>query len=47
MKKLDKDGSRMGPDGDYSSVRDIVQFVALNDALRRGDLAEQVLNEIP
>lgn len=43
MRKLDGDG----PDKLPGAERDIVQFVAFNEALKKGDLAEQVLKEIP
>jgi len=46
MEELDGDGKLLrGTNG--ASKRDIVQFVRFNEALARGDLAEQVLKEIP
>ena len=38
MQELDGDGGRLQSNG-RSAKRDIVQFVALSDALGRGDLA--------
>ena len=47
MEELDGDGGTLRDSRGQPCPRDIVQFVALNDALRRGDLAEQVLKEVP
>lgn len=47
MEELDGDGGSLRNSSGQVCPRDIVQFVALNDALRRGDLAEQVLKEVP
>ena len=38
MQELDGDGGRLQSNGRFAK-RDIVQFVALSDALRNGDLA--------
>ena len=38
MQELDGDGGRLQSNGRFAK-RDIVQFVALSDALRKGDLA--------
>ena len=46
MQELDGDGGRLQSNG-RAAVRDIVQFVALSDAMRKGDLAQQVLKEVP
>ena len=46
MEQLEGDGERLRNDREVAQ-RDIVQFVRFNDAVSRGDLAEQVLKEIP
>ena len=46
MEELDGDGGRLRGAG-KTAARDIVQFVCFKDAIRRGDLAEQVLKEVP
>lgn len=46
MEELDGDGGRLGNGREYAE-RDIVQFVCFKDAMKRGDLAEQVLKEVP
>ena len=47
MEDLDGDGGRLYNSANIPASRDIVQFVQLNKALARGDLAEQVLKEVP
>jgi len=46
MEELDGDGGRLRNSKEVAE-RDIVQFVRFNHAIRRGDLAEQVLKEVP
>ena len=46
MEELDGDGGRLRNHRE-AAERDIVQFVCFKDAMRRGDLAEQVLKEVP
>ena len=46
MEELDGDGGRLRNNKEIAE-RDIVQFVRFNHAIRRGDLAEQVLKEVP
>ena len=40
MEELDSDIELLKDDNDNACKRDIVQFVAYNDAMRRGELAE-------
>ena len=47
MDELDGDGGRLRDDRERTCVRDIVQFVAFNQAMAQGNLAEQVLREVP
>ena len=47
MEELDGDGGLLKDDNGNACQRDIVQFVALNESLSKGDLAEQVLKEVP
>lgn len=47
MVELDGDSGRLTNSKNESCNRDIVQFVEFNEAMRRGDLAEQILKEIP
>ena len=47
MEELDSDGQLLRDDGGRVAARDIVQFVRFNDAVRKGNLAEEVLREIP
>ena len=47
MEELDGDGGRLHNTRGQPCPRDIVQFVGYNDAVRRGDLAGQVLSEVP
>ena len=46
MEELDGDEGRLRNHRE-EAARDIVQFVCFKDAIRRGDLAEQVLKEVP
>ncbi len=47
MDELDGDGAPLRDDAGRSCARDIVQFVAFNQAMALGNLAEQVLKEVP
>ena len=47
MEELDGDGGRLRNSRGQECARDIVQFVEFNQSMRRGDLAEQVLKEVP
>ena len=47
MEELDGDDGRLRNSRGQELARDIVQFVEFNDAIRKGDLAEQVLKEVP
>lgn len=47
MDELDGDGQPLRDDRGRSCSRDIVQFVAYNKAVSLGNLAEQVLKEVP
>mmetsp|Transcript_44465 Transcript_44465/g.58988 ORF Transcript_44465/g.58988 Transcript_44465/m.58988 type:complete len:184 (+) Transcript_44465:936-1487(+) len=47
MEELDGDGGRLKNGNGQPCERDIVQFVKFNQAVMRGDLAEQVLKEVP
>ena len=47
MEELNGDDGRLRNSSGKPSNRDIVQFVKLNDALANGNLAEQVLKEVP
>ena len=47
MEELDGDGGRLRNGNGQPCERDIVQFVRFNQAVMRGDLAEQVLKEVP
>ena len=47
MEELDGDGSLLCNSNGEPCNRDIVQFVRFNESIRRGDLAEQVLKEVP
>ena len=47
MEELDADGSLLKDyRGKYAS-RDLVQFVRFKECIRRGNLAEEVLREVP
>ena len=47
MDELDGDGGLLRDDRGRVCARDIVQFVAFNQAMQLGNLAEQVLKEVP
>lgn len=48
MRELDGDGpGGLKDQKGRQASRDIVQFVEFNDACAKGDLAEQVLHEVP
>ena len=47
MEELDGDGGVLMDSYRRPVQRDLVQFVVFNDAMKRGDLAEQVLKEVP
>ena len=47
MEELDGDGGLLRDDYGNACKRDIVQFVEYREAMKRGDLAEQVLKEVP
>ena len=47
MEELDGDGEVLRNDYGSPCARDIVQFVEFNASVQRGDLAEQVLKEVP
>ena len=47
MEELDGDGGVLRDNAGRPCLRDIVQFVEFRDAMKRGDLAEQVLKEVP
>jgi len=47
MEELDGDGGRLRNSQGVEIARDIVQFVEYRDAIRKGNLAEQVLKEVP
>ena len=47
MNELDGDGALLRADNGEACERDVVQFVAFNDAIKKGNLAEVVLKEIP
>ena len=47
MEELDGDGGSLTNNRGQVCPRDIVQFVRFNEAMQRGDLASQVLKEVP
>ena len=47
MDELDGDGGPLRDGRGRACARDIVQFVAYNQAMAQGNLAEQVLKEVP
>ena len=47
MEELDGDGGRLRNSRGQECARDIVQFVEYNACIARGNLAEQVLKEVP
>lgn len=46
MEQLDGDNERLSYNG-KAAKRDIVQFVRFNECAQKGNLAEQVLKELP
>ena len=47
MEELDCDNGLLMDDNGRQASRDIVQFVKFTDCVRRGNLAEEVLREVP
>ena len=47
MSALDGDGQRLRSSGGKVAKRDIVQFVSFTECMKLGNLAEQVLKEVP
>jgi len=47
MEELDGDDGRLRNSRGVPAARDIVQFVRFNECMQRGNLAEQVLKEVP
>lgn len=47
MEELDGDGALLKDEAGRTCARDIVQFVGYKEAMVRGDLAAQVLKEVP
>ncbi len=47
MKELDSDGKVLRGPNNEAAVRDLVQFVKLEDFTKIDKLAEEVLKEIP
>lgn len=47
MQELDSDNKMLKSYTGKSATRDIVQFVPFTEAVRKGDLAAEVLKEIP
>ena len=47
MEELDGDGGLLRDNMGRAVSRDLVQFVTFKEAMHRGDLAEQVLREVP
>ena len=47
MEELDSDDIILCDDDGRKSARDIVQFVRFNECMKKGNLAEEVLREIP
>ena len=47
MNELDGDDKVIYDSSGMAVKRDLVQFVGFNEAVKRGNLAEQVLKEIP
>ena len=47
MEELDCDNGLLMDDNGRQASRDIVQFVKFTDCIRRGNLAEEVLREVP
>lgn len=47
MIELDSDDRLLKDDDEREAVRDIVQFVRLNDCIEQNTLADEVLKELP
>lgn len=47
MNRLDGDGGPLRDNQGRQVIRDIVQFVAFNECIKKGNLAEEVLKEVP
>ena len=47
MEELDGDGGRLRNSRGMAAARDIVQFVEFSRCIQRGNLAEEVLKEVP
>ena len=47
MEELDSDDIILCDDDGRKCARDIVQFVRFNECMKKGNLAEEVLREIP
>ena len=47
MVELDSDDTLLTDDNGRKCTRDIVQFVKFNECMQRGNLAEEVLKEVP
>ena len=47
MEELDGDGGRLRNGRGVAAARDIVQFVEFSKCITRGNLAEEVLKEVP
>ena len=47
MEALDGDGGRLRNSSGVACARDIVQFVEFSKCIARGNLAEEVLKEVP
>lgn len=47
MEELDGDGALLRDNNGRACQRDIVQFVEFRECVKRGNLAEEVLREVP
>ena len=47
MEELDSDDALLRDDRGNTAKRDIVQFVRFKESIKRGNLAEEVLKEVP
>ena len=47
MEELDGDGALLRDNNGRACLRDIVQFVEFRECTKRGNLAEEVLREVP
>ena len=47
MEELDSDGSLLRDSQNRTAKRDIVQFVRFRESMAKGNLAEEVLKEVP